>query len=279
MQECGHDELPIELPIETAWAEALALGGAATDGGTAAGEWQGVERVATSIQAAVLQEGAYLVPLRLFIGLGWLRACAEKMADPGWKDGSTLAAFLHERVATGTVAIPPYAWLIEHVFLPHAAALALVVLLGQLLAGAGILLGALTNAALLGGLFMNLNFLLAGEPNPSAFYIVIQAVLLLVNVGAVLGIDARLAARVRSPLLAAQPPGLRTLRPGHRPTVAAAVMALVVAAYALTHVTNWDPEGSVEDSAMILATLGGLGAAWLGIAALRVGRTDPRSGG
>jgi thiosulfate dehydrogenase [quinone] large subunit len=275
MQKCGH----YELPIESAGAGALAPKEAATDRGSAAGERQGVERVVTSIQAAVLQEGAYLVPLRLFIGLGWLRACAEKVADPGWQDGSTLTAFLHERVATDTVAFPPYTWLIENVFLPHAAALALVVLLGQLLAGAGILLGALTNAALLGGLFMNLNFLLAGEPNPSAFYIVIQAVLLLVNVGAVLGLDARLASRVRSPLLAAQPPGLRTLRLGHRPTLAAAVAALVVTAYALPHVTNWSPGGSVEDPAMILATLGGLGTAWLGIAALRVGRPDPRSGG
>src|SRR4028119_729300 len=39
------------------------------------------------------KDGAYLLPLRLFIGMGWLRAGSEKIPDPGWEDGTELTAF------------------------------------------------------------------------------------------------------------------------------------------------------------------------------------------
>lgn len=77
------------------------------------------------------------------------------------------------------------------VFLPHAQILGWVILLGQLLAGLAMLAGCFTNAALVGGLFMNLNFLISGVPHPSAFYLVIQLTLLLTNSGATLGASAR----------------------------------------------------------------------------------------
>ena len=156
------------------------------------------------------------MPLPAFVGLGWLRASAEKLTDPNWRDGTTLAGFPRGQVERDAVPFPFYEAVIADVFLPHAAALGSVVLLGQLLAGLGILVGALTNAALLGGLVMNLNFLLAGAPNPSAFYVVIQLALLLANAGAVLGVDAHLARTVRSPLIAAQPASGRAGSRGRR---------------------------------------------------------------
>ncbi len=72
--------------------------------------------------------------------------------------------------------------------------------IGQLLVGAAILLGLFTNAALLGGLFMNLNFILAGAPNPSAFYFVIQVALFIGGTGAIIGLDQLLGRRIRTPL-------------------------------------------------------------------------------
>ncbi len=48
------------------------------------------------------KDGAYLLPLRLFIGMGWLRASAEKIPDPGWYDGTALTAFLKDELAGGT---------------------------------------------------------------------------------------------------------------------------------------------------------------------------------
>ena len=221
------------------------------------------------LRQAVREDGAYLVPLRLFVGLGWLRACAEKVIDPGWRDGSSLAAFLSHHVAAGEVAFPWYETLIAQVFLPHATPLALLIVLGQFLAGVAIAAGGLTNAALLGGFFMNLNFLLAGAPNPSAFYIVIQVTLLLTNAGAILGLDAGLAKIIHPPLLVAQPLAERRRRRWRAPVLPIGAILLVTAVYALAYVTDWSPAGSVEDPAMIVVILALLSLAWATIASLR----------
>jgi thiosulfate dehydrogenase (quinone) large subunit len=234
---------------------------------------------AARLRQAVREDGAYLVPLRLFVGLGWLRACAEKVLDPGWRDGSSLAAFLSDHVSAGDIAFPWYETLIAQVFLPHAVPLALLIMLGQFLAGAAIAAGVLTNAALLGGLFMNLNFLLAGAPNPSAFYIVIQAALLLTNAGAILGLDTRLAKTMHNPLLVAQPPAERRRRRWRGPALPIGAISLITAIYSLAYVTDWSPAGSVEDPAMIVAILALLSLAWATIAWLRQdarGRRVPR---
>jgi thiosulfate dehydrogenase [quinone] large subunit len=224
------------------------------------------------LQDHARQDGTHLVPLRIFIGLGWLRAGVEKVVDPGWSDGASLTAFLRDRLQGGDVAFPPYETVITQLFLPHAASLSLIVLLGQFLAGAAILGGAFTRAALLGGLFMNLNFLLAGAPNPSAFYIVIQATLLVTGAGAVFGLDAVLARRVGVPSMVAQAAASRSWRT--RPLALALVEGfwLGVAAYALANVSDWSPAGSVGDPAVLLAILAALGAAWTALAYLRRGR-------
>jgi thiosulfate dehydrogenase (quinone) large subunit len=203
---------------------------------------------------------ATLLPLRLFIGLGWLRAGVEKAIEPEWRDGTSLSAFLLGQLTDDRVAFPLYQALIAELFLPHALGLGWLIMLGQLLAGAAILSGTLTNLALAAGLFMNLNFLLAGVPDPSAFYIVIQAALLGAGAGAVLGGDALLSRAIRQPLLVAQPEGLRGGAPGRRVYLAAAIIALGMALYALRQVEDFSPAGSVEDPAMILTVLSVMGA-------------------
>jgi hypothetical protein len=52
------------------------------------------DRILRFIKRELSKEGAYLLPLRLFIGMGWLRAFAEKVVDPDWLGGTVLAAFL-----------------------------------------------------------------------------------------------------------------------------------------------------------------------------------------
>src|SRR5262249_9352368 len=145
--------------------------------------------------------------------------------------------------------------------LPHATALGWIVTIGQLLAGLAILTGCLTRPALIGGLFMNVNFLLAGRPDPSAFYIVIQAGLLLANAGMILGLAAHLPQRGR--------PGRRLTPRGWGWTGLAMLVSLVVAGYALVCADDWSPAGSVHDPAIILAVLGFLTAGWSVIAFLR----------
>jgi uncharacterized membrane protein YphA (DoxX/SURF4 family) len=222
--------------------------------------------LARRVRAELRKPGAYLVPLRLFIGVGWLRACAEKLVDPGWRDGASVQHFLTGQLDAGQVAFPFYQTLIHQLFAPQAEALGWIITLGQALVGLALLTGTLTNAALLGGLFMNLNFLLSGRPDPSAFYIVIQASLLLANAGAVLGVDAHLAQMLhgRHPAFAALVAGLRSRM--HLPTqrrffVGTGLVSLALAGYALAYAKDFSPGGSVKDPAMVLVVLTMMGLA------------------
>ncbi|CAA9458179.1 MAG: hypothetical protein AVDCRST_MAG25-423 [uncultured Rubrobacteraceae bacterium] len=214
------------------------------------------DRVLRFLKQELCKEGAYLLPLRLFIGLGWLRASAEKIIDPDWLGGTVLATFLQEKIAGDHVVFPFYRTLITDVFLPNASALSWVMMIGQGLVGAAILLGLFTNAAILGGLFMNLNFILAGAPNPSAFYFVIQVALFIGGTGAIIGVDALLGRRVRTPLFVAKV-GIRSwhFRSKERALLGLTVLSFGLAAYSLAHVHTYDPGLSVEDPAMILTVL------------------------
>jgi thiosulfate dehydrogenase (quinone) large subunit len=133
-------------------------------------------------------EAAWLVPARVFIAIGWLRACLEKIADPQWSSGETLRVFLETQQSQ--IALPFYQYLVNHLFMVHLKEVAFIVLLGQWLVGLGILFGGWTQVALGAGIIMNLNFLLMGKPDPSAFYIVIQWMLLVGRAERVMSLDA-----------------------------------------------------------------------------------------
>ncbi len=222
------------------------------------------------------KDGAYLLPLRIFIGIGWLRTSAEKIIDPGWYDGTALTAFLEEELAGGHVVFPFYRALITDVFLPNASALGAIIMIGELLAGVAILIGMFTNAALLGAIFMNLNFILAGAPDPSAFYFLIQVALFVGGIGAIAGADTLLGRRVKNPLLVAQNriSGQRFRTRERVFFLGLAALWLALAVYALAHVSTLDPERSVEDPAIILAVLFGLISVQAFIAYLRQRPTE-----
>lgn len=202
---------------------------------------------------------ALLLPMRFFIGLGWLRASVEKLVEPGWHDGSALTAFLNEQLATGTVHFPFYQTLITDLFQPNAQGLAWVIMIGQLLAGIAIVSGFFTNLALLGGLFMNLNFILIGQVNPSAFYVVMQGVLFVGNVGAIIGADAFLSQNVRTMFVTAQPPPYQMHSAERRVFLIAAIAATVLAVVMIPFIRDFGPH-SVDDPAMLLFILSLLSA-------------------
>jgi thiosulfate dehydrogenase (quinone) large subunit len=236
----------------------------------------GIRRAARALRRALdddaQREQALLVPLRGFIGLGWLRAGVEKLVAPGWFDGSALTSFLAEQLNGGHVVFPLYASAIYELFLPQAQAMSWIVLLGQLLAGLAILLGGFTRAALLGGLFMNVNFLLAGVPNPSAFYIVIQMLLLVGNAGSVFGLDRWLAPAMPRLLLAVLPAFLHFRRDHLRHALhILGGLLLATAICAATYITDYSPAGSVEDPAAIVVVMALLGIAWATLLSLRIG--------
>lgn len=142
-------------------------------------------------------QAQYLLPLRLFVGLGWLRAALEKLLDSHWRDGSKLQAFFETQIAANHVPFPAYQALMEGLFSQHLVLMSWLVALGQLAAGLAIFTGTVTTAAILGAIFLNINFMLAGRVNPSAFYLMMELVLLQSKAGQLWGLDAVLSTKAR----------------------------------------------------------------------------------
>ena len=202
------------------------------------------------------EEGAYLVPLRFFIGIGWLRAFTEKVISSKWREGTSLEEFFHTQLDEGIVRFPFYRALINDAFLPNAQALAWIVMIGQLLVGISVLTGTFTNLGLLGGLFMNFNFILAGRVTPSAFYVIIQLVLFIGNVGSTLGFDNIIERYIPYSFLVAQNDYKRRFLVAEKISyLVLGILGFVGAGYAFFYVENFSPN-SVDDPAMLLFILG-----------------------
>ena len=128
-----------------------------------------VSIIIKSIKEDILKNTVFLLPLRLFIGLGWIRAGTEKIVSEQWISGEILNNFFIAQLSNGSIQISFYIQCIEQFFIPNVQSLIWIIVIGQLLAGVSIFFGIFCNFGLLGGLFMNLNFILAGSINPSAF--------------------------------------------------------------------------------------------------------------
>ena len=214
-----------------------------------------VKKMIFWIQRELKRENAYLLPLRIFIGTGWIRASLEKATNPGWFDGTNLSGFLKEHLNSGAVVFPFYRHLLTDVFLPGAAVMGWIVMIGQMLVGLAILFGVLTNFALLWGIFMNLNFIMAGEISPSAFYVVIQVVLLVANAGFTLGIDRYLSTRFPISFLTAQRNDFRRYWKFEKTCFfLAALASVVVGMFSLPYIHDFGPK-SVSDPAMLMLIL------------------------
>jgi len=141
------------------------------------------ERVPTQLQRArdlltdrVAGLPSWVVLTQLFIGLGWLRAVAEKVINPQWWSGAVLNDFVsdHQEATLGW-----YQPFIDSVVIPAAPPIALTVVLGQLVAALSLMTGRRLTLGLSVGMFLNLNFLAAGAVTPSAFYLLAQGAIAL----------------------------------------------------------------------------------------------------
>lgn len=121
--------------------------------------------------------------VRLYVGWQWLVAGMEKLTgyniDIGhWADkpgmswiftdhlGVQLSGFLHGALAQTTGAHPAvqgwYGWLVQNIGIPWAGFFSYLVTFGEIAVGLGLIFGVLTGIAAFFGLFMNMNFMLAG---------------------------------------------------------------------------------------------------------------------
>ncbi|WP_376796398.1 DoxX family membrane protein [Thermogemmatispora sp.] len=122
--------------------------------------------------------------VRLYVGYEWLTAGLEKLTGYNFAfgagfgqrvsspwvfsghDGVAIQGFVKGALALSSGAHPAvqgwYAAFLQQFVLPNAGLFAYLVTFGEVLVGLGLIFGALTGIAAFFGVFMNLNFMLAG---------------------------------------------------------------------------------------------------------------------
>ena len=108
--------------------------------------------------------------LRTWLAWQWLNAGLHKLSDPAWMDGSGRGLLAFWKTALGTNphggAVITYDWyrgFIQFLVDSHAETwFAKLIAGGESAVGLGLLLGALVPLAAVGGLTMNLSYMLAG---------------------------------------------------------------------------------------------------------------------
>ena len=83
-----------------------------------------------------------------------------------------------------------YAWFLTHAVVPHIVTWSYFVVAGEMLVGAALLLGFLTGISAFFGMFMNLNFMLAGTVSVNPIWFVLSlGVILAWRVSGYYGLD------------------------------------------------------------------------------------------
>ncbi|MEK7609690.1 MAG: DoxX family membrane protein [Patescibacteria group bacterium] len=128
----------------------------------------------------------FWIIIRLYVGYEWLIAGWSKVTSDAWVGsgaGSALLGFLNGALAKTVGAHPDvqgwYAYFLQSAVVTHPAFWSNLVAWGELAVGIGLIIGAFTGIAAFFGLFMNLNYLLAGtvSSNPVLFTLSIGLVL------------------------------------------------------------------------------------------------------
>jgi thiosulfate dehydrogenase [quinone] large subunit len=178
-----------------------------------------------------------LLPLRLFLAAGWLRAGAEKLIDSQWWNGNKLHTYLKTQHET---ALPFFRPIMDHGIAPAARLVAIVVVVTELAIGLAIAIGKPLRLALRWGFFLNVIFIMTGTVNPSAFYLVMEMVLLFAIADGVIGVRPSspswrtlALAGVSAAATIAMVPYVRTIEPAqviHDPAIMLAFIGTIVTA-------------------------------------------------
>ncbi len=124
--------------------------------------------------------------VRLYVGYEWLIAGMDKVLNPVWFGsgaGGAIKGFVAGALAKTGGAHPDvqmwYASFLKSAVLPNAVSWSNAIAVGEVLVGVGLIVGAVVGVAAFFGLFMNLNFMLAGTVsiNPVLFTLSIFLIL------------------------------------------------------------------------------------------------------
>ena len=159
--------------------------------------------------------------VRLYVGYEWITAGWEKLTGHSiaigelgkavgtpWvfagHDGAAMIGFAKGALAQATGAHPAvqgwYAWFLQNVVIPAAPAFAYLITFGELAIGLGLLVGCLTGIAAFFGLFMNLNFLLAGAVSVNPVLGLLSVLLVLAwRIAGYYGVDSYLLPLLGTP--------------------------------------------------------------------------------
>ncbi|WP_252315988.1 DoxX family protein [Sinobaca sp. H24] len=121
---------------------------------------------------------------RLYLGWTWLTSGLGKITE-GFNPGGFLQQAVADPVMQGggeAMAYPWYTAFLEYVAVPNAGMMGFLVMWGEVLVGAGLLIGLFTTTFAFFGGMMNMAFLLAGTVSVNPIMLVL-AVLLLIGKG------------------------------------------------------------------------------------------------
>lgn len=114
-----------------------------------------------------IEAGWYLMPLRLFLGVTFIFAALQKLANPNFFR-STSPISIHAQLLAATHTSPIHGLISPLASLSTAVGLAIA--LGELAVGVGTLLGLITRGAAVGGLLLNLMLFLTVSFHSAPFY-------------------------------------------------------------------------------------------------------------
>jgi thiosulfate dehydrogenase [quinone] large subunit len=135
--------------------------------------------------------------VRLYLGWEWLAAGWEKLHDAAWVGagaGTALGGFVQGALHKTSGAHPDvqgwYAAFLQWAVVPHLSLWSHCVAWGELLVGIALILGFLVGISTFCGMFMNLNYMLAGTVSVNPIWFTISIGLLLAwRVAGYLGAD------------------------------------------------------------------------------------------
>lgn len=129
--------------------------------------------------------------VRLWVGWEWLTSGWVKVFGTGrevWvgsKAGVALTSLFNGALAKSEGANPDvqawYAWFVHNIALPGSKVFSYIIAYGEIIIGIALILGLLTVPALLIGVIINLNYLLAGIGGINPILLTLEAILLFVG--------------------------------------------------------------------------------------------------
>nr|WP_275444680.1 DoxX family protein [Paenibacillus sp. ACRRX] len=146
-----------------------------------------------------LWASAFLFVIRLYLGYTWISAGLGKVSGGSFDASGFLNGALAKATGERPIVQDWWASFLKHVALPNVELFSIMVQWGEILVGAGLLLGVLTKTAAFFGIVMNMSFLLSGTISGSPIMIILSMFVLVAytNAGRI-GLDYYVFSKLRS---------------------------------------------------------------------------------